>query len=99
MSSGCVYASAERGVRIRSGRGYAPGCVYTRVGAFTRAVGAVRIRSGCIYAPGCVYAGRCVYASGGCVYTGGALLRTPSRIHRFLRIRTPDRVYAGIDEP
>ena len=37
--------------------------VYTRVGAFTRAVG---------------------------VYTQGVRKRTPSRIHRFLRIRTPD---------
>ena len=60
----CVYAA---GAYMHPG-------VYTRVGAFTRAVGV-------------------------CVYTGGALLRTPSRIHWFLRIRTPDRVYAGIDEP
>ena len=33
------------------------------------------------------------------VYTQGVCIRTPSRIHRFLRIRTPDCVYAGIDEP
>ena len=33
------------------------------------------------------------------VYTQGVCIRTPSRIHRFLRLRTPDRVYAGIDEP
>jgi len=26
-------------------------------------------------------------------------IRTPSRIHRFLRIRTPDRVNAGNDKP
>ena len=33
------------------------------------------------------------------VYTQGVCIRTPSRIYRFLRIRTPDCVYAGIDEP
>ena len=33
------------------------------------------------------------------VYTQGLRIRTPSRILRFLRIRTPDCVYAGIDEP
>ena len=32
------------------------------------------------------------------VYTQGVRIRTPSRIHRFLRIRTPDCAgYAGID--
>ena len=52
---------------------YAPGSVYTRVGAYTRTVG---------------------------VYTQGVRIRTPSRIRRFLRIRTPDCAgYAGIDEP
>ena len=40
-----------------------------------------------------------VYTRAVGVYTQGERLRTPSRIHRFLRIRTPDRVYAGIDEP
>ena len=39
---------------------YAPGSVYTRVGAYTRTVG---------------------------VYTQGVRIRTPSRIHSFLRIK------------
>ena len=86
----------ERGVRIRT---YP--CIRTRVcirGWVRIRERWVHLRSGCVHAPGCVYAGGCVYASGS-TYTQRVRIRTPSRIHRFLRIRTPDRVNAGNDKP
>ena len=60
---------------------------------------------GCVYAAGAymhpgVYTRVGAYTRTVGVYTQGVCIRTPSRIHRFLRIRTPDCAgYAGIDEP
>ena len=61
------------------------------MGAFTRVVG--------VYTQRRVYTRVGAYTRTVGVYTQGVCIRTPSRIHRFLRIRTPDCVYAGIDEP
>jgi hypothetical protein len=110
-NAGCVYA---RGVFMHPGA-YTRDSAFTRAGgAYTLRVRIrtrvrirgwvyirerwVHLRSGCVHAPGCVYAGGCVYASGS-TYTQRVRIRTPSRIHKFLRIRTPDRVNAGNDKP
>ena len=84
-SVGCIYA--DRCVYAPDAA-YTHMCLYAVVGAYTR-VGAFTQAAGAYTRVG-------AYTRTVGVYTQGVCIRTPSRIHRFLRIRTPpDCVYAG----
>jgi hypothetical protein len=108
----CVYAGRgayireivrlrERGVRIRTYLRTRTRCVY--------AGGCVYASAGCIYAAGAYthpgaytrvqHGVQVRFFASGSTYTQRVRIRTPSCIHRFLRIRTPDRVNAGNDKP